>query len=300
MPVIEELARLGGVSSRAALLERAPRSEIDAAIASGAIIRLARGRYALATVDAARAAAHALSGVLCLTSAALHWGWAVKLPPPEPQVSVPRNRKVTPDQRRGVELRRLRLHPDDVAVGVTSRDRTLVDCLRHLPFDEALAIADSALRDGFSRDRLLALVRDARGTGAPRMRHIADLATSDAANPFESVLRAIALRVPGLRLRPQVSIRGQVPGGTRFLGRVDLADEALGIVVEADSFAWHGGHEALRRDARRYNQLVVHGWLVLRITWEEVMFEPGHVEATLRAAVAERAHRLCPACGATS
>lgn len=300
MSAVGELTRLGGVSTRAALLERASRQKVDAALSSGAIVRLARGRYALPSTDTARAAAHALSGVLCLTSAALHWGWAVKHPPREPQVCVPRNRNVAPERQRGVELRRLRLHPDDIVDGVTTRDRTLVDCLRHLPFDEALAVADSALRDGFPRERLRALVRDARGNGAPRMRQVAELATPDAANPFESVLRAIALRVAGLRLRPQVSIRAVIPGGTRFLGRVDLADEVLSIAAEADSFEWHGGREALRRDARRYNSLVVHGWLVLRFTWEEVMFEPGHVEGVLRAAAAERTRTRCATCCATS
>lgn len=296
MSVVEELIRLGGVASRAALVACTSRAEVDAALSRGEIIRLARGRYALPTVDEARAAAHALTGVLCLTSAALHWGWAVKHPPPSPQVAVPRNRKVSTERMRGVELKRLRLHPDDVVDGVTSRDRTLLDCLRHLPFDEALAVADSALREGYSPDRLRALVRDARGTGSPRMRQIAEVATPAAANPFESALRAIALRVPGLQVRPQVSIRAQARGGTRFLGRVDLADECLAIIAEADSFEWHGGRDALRRDARRYNAMVVHGWLVLRFTWEEVMREPEHVEAVLRAAVAERSRQRCSAC----
>lgn len=300
MSVVEELVRRGGVSTRAALIARTSRAEVDAALACGGIIRLARGRYALPVVDEARAAAHALSGVLCLTSAALQWGWAVKLPAPAPQVAVPRNRKVSAERAQGIDLRRLRLHPDDVVDGVTSRDRTLLDCLRHLPFDEALAIADSALREGCSRDHLRALVRDARGPGAPRMRQIAEVADPAAANPFESVLRAIALQVPGLQVRPQVAIRAPVAGGTRFLGRVDLADESLAIIAEADSFEWHGGRDALRRDARRYNAMVVQGWLVLRFTWEEVMFEPKHVEAVLRAAVAERSRQPCPTCRAAS
>ncbi|HWJ67007.1 MAG TPA: hypothetical protein VNT31_10045 [Nocardioides sp.] len=299
-PVVEELTRLGGVATRAALLLRVSRSELDAAVAGGAVLRLARGRYALASVDQALAAAHALSGVLCLASAALHWGWAVKHPPERPQVTVPRNRRVAPERSRAVDLRRLRLDADDVVDGATGRDRTLLDCLRHLPFDEALAVADSALRDGYSPDRLRALTRDARGPGAPMMRRIADLASAAAANPFESALRAIALRVPGLQVRPQVSIRGQVGSTTRFLGKVDLADERLGIIAEADSFEWHGDRAALRNDARRYNAFVVHGWLVLRFTWEDVMFRPDEVEAVLRAAVAERTRLLCSRCRSAS
>jgi hypothetical protein len=35
-----------------------------------------------------------------------------------------------------------------VADGVTDPVRTVIDCARDLPFDEALAVADSALRSG--------------------------------------------------------------------------------------------------------------------------------------------------------
>jgi very-short-patch-repair endonuclease len=290
--VPEELAQLGGVATRAALLRRCTRGDLEAAVAAGAVVRLARGRYALAAVDEARAAAHALSGVLCLTSAAQHWGWAVKHPPERPLVSLPKSRRPDVERARAVEVRRLSLSPDDVVDGVTTRDRTLVDCLRHLAFDEALAVADSALRDDFSPRRLEALVRDAQGPHAGRMRRLAALATPQAANPFESVLRAIALGVAGLRVRPQVSLRA----GGAFLGRPDLVDERLGIVLEADSFAWHGDRAALHADARRYNAFAAHGWLVLRFAWEDVMFHPAYVAAVLRDAVSERADLSCPEC----
>lgn len=56
--------------------------------------------------------------------------------------------------------------------------------------------------------------------------------------------------------------------------------------MEADSFEWHGGHEALVRDARRYNKLVTEGWLVLRFTWEDVMQRPSEVRDVLQAATA--------------
>lgn len=293
MSVVEELTRLGGVATRATLTERCSRPALEAAISAGDVIRLSRGRYALPAVDQARAAAHALTGVLCLGSAALHWGWPLKQPPERPQVSVPKTRKMPPHRARTVDLRRLTLHPDDVVDGVTSPDRTLLDCLRHLPFDEALTVADSALRDGFPGSRLQAVVRDARGPRAARTRQIAALATPDAANPFESVLRALALGVSDLHVRPQVSLRA--PGGV-FLGRPDLVDERLAIVLEADSFAWHGDRAALHSDARRYNSLVVNGWLVLRFSWEEVMFHSDAVKSVLRAAVAERTEHRCIAC----
>ncbi len=297
--VAEELRRLGGVATRQQLLRVCTKHALTNAVRAGEIIRPARGRYALRDVDAARAAAHAVTGVLCLTSAALHHGWAVKAPPELPQVALPRSRKVDPGLTAKIEVKRMRFGADDVADGVTTPDRTLVDCLRMLPFDEALAVADSALRSGFRKERLLALVRDARGPGAARMRTIAALATPEAANPFESVLRAIALAVPRLTVRPQVSLHRADPGvigGGQFLGRPDLVDEQLRIVLEADSFEWHGDRAALRSDARRYNAFVVNGWLVLRFSWEDVMFRPDEVRAVLIAAVEERTNQLCPVC----
>lgn len=136
--------------------------------------------------------------------------------------------------------------------------------------------------------RLRALARDARGPGARQIRRVAGVADGRAANPFESALRAIALDVPGLVV-PQRSVRA----GQRFLGRPDLVDDALGIILEADSFEWHGGRAALVRDARRSNAFVVEGWLVLRFTWEDVMFHPDQVRLVLESAVAARTERAC-------
>lgn len=301
MGIREELELLGGVATRAQLVAATARREFDAARRAGQVVRLSRGRYALPTVEAARSVAHAMTGVLCLTSAALGWGWAVKTVPEKPHVTVPRKRKVRTEDAARVQLHRFRLDEDDVEAGRTSQDRTLLDCLRLLPFDEALAVADSALRSGYSRARMLALVRDARGPGAARMRHIAALATPLAANPFESVLRAIALGVPGLAVEPQVRVRRSVgKGETAFLGRPDLVDGRLRIILEADSFEFHGQRAPFRADIRRYNAFSVDGWLVLRFAWEDVMFQPAYVGRVLTDAVAERTELLCPACRAAS
>ena len=97
----------------------------------------------------------------------------------------------------------------------------------------------------------------------------------------------------GLAVRPQVPIYH-----SRFLGRPDFVDERLGIALEADSFEWHGKRSALEQDARRYDELVVRGWLVLRFAWEQVMFDQAWVRSILLAAVAERSDRRCFTCRA--
>ena len=112
------------------------------------------------------------------------------------------------------------------------------------------------------------------------MRRVAEAASPLAANVFESTLRAIALDVAGLTVRPQVSIRGE-----GYAVRPDLVDVSLRIVIEADSFAWHGDRAALSADARRYDLLVADGWLVLRFSYEHVMSQPGFVRRNLVAVV---------------
>jgi very-short-patch-repair endonuclease len=286
--VAEHLSRTGGVATRSALVEATSRTEVQQAISKGAIVGVARGRYALPDADAALVSAIRLCGAVSHTSAAMHHGWSIGAVPVRPHITVAKNRLLTDEQKAGVELHRTNLGPDDVAGLVTSRERTLLDCMRGDSVADGLAVADSALRDGFSAPSLRALARDARGPGSRQVRWIAERADGRAANGFESSLRAVALTVPGLHVVPQVSIREPA-----FLGRPDLVDEALGIIVEADSFEWHGGRAALARDARRYNQFVVHGWLVLRFAWEDVMFRPHEVRAVLLAAVAERTERQC-------
>jgi hypothetical protein len=282
---------MGGVATRAALIAATSRAEVDAALATGQVMAVARGRYALVGADDALLAAHRLSGVASHFSAALLHGWQVRLPPELPHVTVPRNRVVDDAQRKGVDLHRTTLGPDDLDGPVTSRDRTLVDCLRAGPFVDGLCVADSALRDGMSKQRLWAIARDARGPGSAQVRRIAKLADGRSANAFESALRGIAVDVPGLHVVPQVSLYGR----SGFLGRPDLVDERLGIVAEAESFEWHGDPASLYRDASRFNVLVVNGWLVLRFTWPEVMFRPHEVKVILEAAVAERTER-CSRC----
>jgi very-short-patch-repair endonuclease len=255
--------------------------DLAAAVAAGDIVRDARGRYSLATVHEARRAANALTGVLSHSNAALHWGWQVKNVPERPHVTVRRKRHLAPRQRRLAVVHWRDLEPAEVVDGVTSCTRTLLDCLTDLAFDEALSIADSALRVGaIEAQGLIALAASARGNGTRQARRVAALADRRAANPFESVLRAIALDVNGLAVTPQLEIRTP-----RMIAWPDLVDLHRRVVLEADSHTWHSSRKALRRDCKRYNALVLDRWTVLRFTWEQVMFEPADVRSCLEEVV---------------
>lgn len=139
------------------------------------------------------------------------------------------------------------LGPDDAPDGIaTSREVTLLHCLRQLPEDEALAVADSALRHG-ELSTLRRVVVNVQGAGSSKVRRFANDARAEAANPFESVTRSVALRVPGLRVEPQVVI-----SSPNVWARPDLVDRDLRLVIECESHEWHSNRESLRKDVRRY------------------------------------------------
>ena len=221
-----------------------------------------------------------LSGVATMHSAAAHWRWKMQWTPRQPSIALVRGRRTTAEQRAGVTVSWRSIPEEDVVDGwVTTRERTVLDCAGGLPFGEALAIADSALR---SRQVDLATLHsraEALPARGPRSRilRVLDAASPDAAGPFESVLRAILLDLPGALFVPQVRI-DDVDG---FVGRVDLADERLRIVVEGESLEFHGESEAFDRDCARYSRLTADGWLVLRFSWTHVMTKPEWVRRTV-------------------
>jgi very-short-patch-repair endonuclease len=148
-----------------------------------------------------------------------------------------------------------------------------------MPFDEALAIADSALALCLvDRSALLAAVLARPRTGRSRRLRVARHADGRAANAFESRLRGIVLDAGVSGFEPQAEIRLSCT----HVVRVDLANAARRVVLEADSFEHHGSRGALARDCERYDELVADGWIVLRFAWEHVMFRPQWVADVVR------------------
>ncbi|WP_162599885.1 DUF559 domain-containing protein [Nocardioides solisilvae] len=280
MGVEEALRRLGGVASTAELVTLTSRRRLHTAVRSGLVVRAGRGRYVLGSTPAHRAAAVRLHGVLSHTDAALHWGWKVKVPPDLPHVTVSPRRHLRRGDHPAVHLHWRAVRDDEARGGVTTPLRTALDCARDLPFDEALAVVDSALRQrAVCGATLRAAAADLRGPGSARARRVVALADGRAANPFESVLRALAVEA-GLTVLPQHAIN---VGG--LVLHPDLADPARLLVLEADSWTHHAGHAEHDQDCTRYNALVVAGWRVLRFTWRQVMLQPGYVRAVLAALV---------------
>jgi very-short-patch-repair endonuclease len=290
--VTQALLEAGGIASTHVLLGVVSRHELRGAVQRGSVVRVGRGRYSLADVDEHRSAAVALAGARCLLSAARHGGWSVKLPPERPQIVVPRGRKVAISRRAGVDLRRGEVTPAELAEGVTSKVRTVLDCARRLPLDAALAVVDSALRDGVSKTELLLVCARLPRKGRARAFKVIEMGDRRAANPFESVLRSVLEDVVGARFEPQVWVGN--------IGRADLVDRKHRIVVEADSFEFHSDSASLNRDMERYNAFLGEGHVVLRFGWRHAMFEQDYVRATVTAVLAPQglSVRWCPRCDA--
>lgn len=239
-------------------------------------------------------------------SAAEYHGIPLLTDPARAEVTVRHGRRTPTTLMTSAEVHRRVLTPSDHADGVTTPLRTVLDCAIDLPFAEALAVADGALRSDADAPSLVGRteLREAAERSSKRvragLRRIAELADGRAANPFESALRALALDIPGLSVEPQVDIAVSLSSRTVKTDayRVDLADRRLGIAIEADSYTWHGNKAGFVRDCWRYSTLVAAGWLVLRLSWDAVVTEPAAVRELLALLVEVRTRELeCQQCG---
>jgi very-short-patch-repair endonuclease len=268
------LSRLGGRATTADLLERTTRHLVRKAVAEGSVVRAARGDYVLPGLPAPEQAAARAHGVLSHTSAAAWWGLGLVLEPTEVHVTVPHgSRPAVQDAVRVHRTTRLERQGP-----VTPVLRTVLDCATLLPFPEALAVADGALRSRFIGPReLLSAAEASHGPGRARRLRVARHADGRADNPFESCLRGVVLDSGTTGFVPQLEIRTAAA-----VVHVDLGDPERRIAIEADSFAHHGGRADLARDCRRYDELVADVWRVLRFAWEHVMFERDWVARIVR------------------
>lgn len=271
------------------------RRAVTVAVAAGVAVRHGAGVIATREAEPELIAATALRGVVSHLSAAKQHGWKVAREPSSVHLTVPRGRRL----RRGlrplrptIARRRVTVHyapltPAERRAGVTSAVRTVLDCATSLPFAEALAVADSALRAAdVSHRSLVEAAERLRGPGSARARRVVEHATHLAANPYESALRAICLTVPGLKVTPQHHIVTD-----HLTARVDLADPDRRLVLEADSYTYHATPTAFAADIRRYDELVLGEWTVLRFSWQDVFTDPDWVRRVLVQAVSQRGSR---------
>ena len=280
-PVVHRTAQLRAAGFTPGELARLRRS--------GALTMVRRGTYVEGAAPAETAARHLLAvratvteldtaSVVSHTSAAVvHglpcWGLALQV------VQVTRDRRRSGGRRdRRVHLHSAPLTADEIVVvdGVvcTSTARTVVDVARNAPFEQAVALADAALRRGADPDCLDAALRRARGwPGVPAARRALAFADGRSESTGESRSRVAIARAGLPAPALQWPIRygsataysdfawgahrtgGEFDGKVKY-GRLLRPDQNPGDVVYA---------EKLREDAIR-----AQGWEVVRWTWPDL------------------------------
>ena len=269
MDAAQALRQRGGVADAATLIGIVGRPAFRRAVRQGDILKAGPNRYVLPGGKERLEAAARVGGALSHLSAAQHWGFRIKTAPAHVQVVVPHGRKLSDARTADVELFR-----GPVNGFVTDKIRTVIDCCRELPFDEALAVADSALRSrDVTVDRLVAAAERSSRKGRSRVLRVLTYADAGADNSFESVLRALCIEA-GLDAKAQVKIGA--------IGRCDIADRSRMIAIEGESFRYHGSESAFEKDVRRYTGFGRLGWLVLRFTVDDVINRPSYVLEVLR------------------
>ncbi|MGC5167880.1 hypothetical protein [Luteimicrobium sp. DT211] len=222
-------------------------------------------------------------------TAALLWGCRVWRPGAEvhvTQLSKPPQDKLPKVHRHADALP----EADRTVVGglpVTSLVRTALDCACSMTPERALPVVDSALFAGADLASLVAQADDAVGRRGIRLaRRVIALADARSDSVGESRTRW-QLAAAGLPA-PDLAIPVETFLGTRW---VDLGWPDLKVGIEFDGAIKYSGGEygdprrRLLDEKRRHDALVEAGWIIVRVTWEDLA-DPERLVARVRAALA--------------
>ena len=263
-----------GIYSLARLEQRGiTRQHLRNLVSDGELIRIRRGwfREPQALPDAV--AAVALGGVLTATSGAEHQGlWVLK--DEKVHVLVPRHAsRLDLDRASAIAGKPVCVHWAKTAI---VRETPVADALQIVTDAQhcqsraiAVALADSALNQRLIR---MEMVERAVPSLAP-------WCDAGSQSGTESILR-VALKQRGIRARPQVPIDG--------VGRVDLVVGER-LVIECDSAKHHDGYQS-KRDYERDQELLRQGYLVLRLTYQQVVYDLDRVVELVLGVVRVRRH----------
>jgi very-short-patch-repair endonuclease len=266
------------------------RGAIRARVRSGRLIPAFRGVYLTADPELVPLA-RPTAAVLSLEPDAFlshRWSLAVSgLARADPQTIdvtvVGRN----PGSRPGVRIHRVKhLHRDDIAevsnVRLTSPARALIEF--------AAQASSSELADAFGDARAKRLITDAKLKAA--------LGRVPSNHPGAAIVRAM-LREGGTydrskaeRIMRKLCRQAQLPQPLvnvplhGFLADFLWPDAKL--IVEVDGYGTHGDRQAFENDRRRDQLHVAAGYVVIRVTWQQLQNESLAVIARLAQALAHR------------
>jgi very-short-patch-repair endonuclease len=266
--------RQHGVVGRSQLLAAGVGARaIEHRIATRRLHPLYRGVYAvghLVLSHRARwmAATLATGGVLSHRSAAALWGlraWNGRI-----ELTIPWSKS----ERPGLLLHRAVLPPDEITthhgIPTTTPARTLLDL--------AAVLDRTALQRAINEAEVLRL---------PGPHRLAER------HPTKKGTKALRALAPPAHTRLELEARFHAflhdrrfpPPQTNTLiegHEVDAAWPDRKLIVELDSWTFHGTREAFETDRRRDRHLTARGWTVVRVTWRD-LDDPDTLERELRA-----------------
>ncbi|MGW8484601.1 type IV toxin-antitoxin system AbiEi family antitoxin domain-containing protein [Microbacterium sp. NPDC055903] len=275
------LRRLGSVArTRRLRASGVSRRAIARAVATGAIIRIRQGVYALP--DAPDALAHAAmhgGTPACLTAGRLLGLWILPGSDPYP-LHVWLGAGGEPHGCRRSGCSDMRIHWDEGCANLGSPPpvkNVLLQIAICADEDTFFAALESALRMNLLEPGALIWLG---WRLPPERRWLLAFARSDADSGLESLIR-IRLHRLGLAVRCQVVING--------VGEVDLV---LGerLIIEADGKENHEGAAQRHKDLLRDARAAALGYETLRFDYAMIVHDWATVEAAILAKVAEGAH----------
>lgn len=243
-----------GVVNWGTLRAQGSRAEIDKALTDGRLHKLRRNWYATETANPRVVEAVTAGGVLtCASALALHRVWV----PPTDRPHIRGNDATA------------RLHPSwCTQFGRQPAEDQAVDdvetSLRHaakcLPAEDFIVVCDSVLNHGLLSEEQLGRLF----VGAPQfVRQRLARCDARAESGTETMVRLRLCR-PNLLIRSQVQIAG--------VGRVDLM-VGRSLIIEVDGYEYRADPETFEKDRLRDLNAKALGYNVIRLTYQQVVFQ---------------------------
>jgi hypothetical protein len=286
--VIDRASKQGGYITRSQLLDmgHSP-GGIDWLLRSGTVKRASEGVYEVippnSHIDLVRGAILALPDAVVSHQSAAHILALPVRPNLVPTVCVAAH---TTHVFPGVMVRRCNdLETSHVrwidGLTVTSVPRTMFDLAGILEFREFDQIAEAALIDGrMSMEQFDRLVSHVARKGKRGSRASKDfIAVRMPGDPRSTVLERKGRRVLARAGLPAPTPQFPIPWNPRR--RFDDAYPDERLALEWDSRGWHQQRRAMRSDRRRDREAAIHGWRIVRFTWEDVTEHPREVASTV-------------------
>ncbi|GAB2640834.1 type IV toxin-antitoxin system AbiEi family antitoxin domain-containing protein [Gordonia jinhuaensis] len=256
----------------------ANRSNIESLVRRGELDRLRHGWYRGRVFDPDVAAAVSAGGALtCVSALRTHGVW---VPGSDRTVSGTVHVRTS---SRGLDSPRMcrsfgRAPAVDAALDAP--EVALRYAAKCLDAEGLIVVCDSLVNVGLMN---LDEIRSALRAAPERIARLLD--RCDRAESGTETMARVRLRSKRLVVRPQVTIAG--------VGRVDLL-VGDSLVIEIDSRAHHTSSHDYEADRERDRKLIAMGYVVLRISYNQVVHDWPAVESAIDDLIRRRAHRRLP------